>query len=89
MPISPEVFGSIGGVLTTICFIPQAIKLIRTRHTEGVSVLMYATFTLGVLFWLVYGIMLNSTPMIVANSVTLALSVTILAVLVKEYFRKR
>ncbi len=89
MAINPEIFGSIGGMLTTICFIPQAIKLIRTRHTEGVSVLMYAIFTLGVLFWLVYGLMLNSRPMIIANSVTLALSATILVVLVKEYFRKR
>lgn len=89
MAFNPEILGIIAGTLTTICFVPQAIKLIRSRHTEGVSLLMYAIFTLGVFFWLTYGIVLESRPMIVANSITLGLSATILVVLLKEYFRKR
>ena len=52
---------------------------IRTRDTRGISRGMYAMFTVGVVFWLVYGIILGSWPMIFANVVTLALASTILA----------
>jgi len=71
--------GYVGATLTTLSFLPQAIKTIRTRDTRGISLGMYAVFTVGVAFWLGYGIVLMSWPMIVANIVTFALSTTILA----------
>jgi MtN3 and saliva related transmembrane protein len=52
---------------------------IRTKNTRGISRGMYVMFTVGVAFWLVYGIALNSWPMILANTVTLVLAGTILA----------
>jgi MtN3 and saliva related transmembrane protein len=74
-----DILGYIGATLTTAAFAPQAIKSIRTRDTTGMSLWMYVMFTIGVAFWLAYGIALNSWPMIVANSVTLPLAGSILA----------
>jgi MtN3 and saliva related transmembrane protein len=74
-----EWFGFAAAALTTISFIPQAMVTIRTRDTRGISRGMYAMFTVGVALWLVYGIILDSWPMILANTLTLALAATILA----------
>jgi MtN3 and saliva related transmembrane protein len=74
-----EWFGFAAAFLTSVSFIPQAVMTIRTRNTSGISRAMYSMFTIGVAFWLVYGIALESWPMIVANTVTLALASTILA----------
>ena len=73
-----EWLGYVGATLTTLSFLPQAIKTIRTRDTRGISLGMYAVFTVGVAFWLGYGIFLHSWPMIVSNIVTFVLSSTIL-----------
>jgi MtN3 and saliva related transmembrane protein len=74
-----EWFGYAAAALTTGSFIPQAIMTIRTRNTRGISLGMYAMFTTGVALWPVYGIAIGSWPMTLANSVTLALSATVLA----------
>ena len=74
-----ELLGYIGALLTTASFIPQAIMTIRTRDTRGISRGMYVIFTIGVAFWLAYGIALDSGPMIFANTVTLGLAGTVLA----------
>lgn len=73
-----EWLGYVGATLTTLSFLPQAIKTIRSKDTRGISLGMYAAFTVGVAFWLGYGIVLHSWPMIVSNIVTFALSATIL-----------
>ena len=65
--------------LTTAAFVPQAWKSWRTRDLSGVSLPMYAMFTLGVAFWLVYGILIASAPVIVANAITLLLSAVVLS----------
>jgi MtN3 and saliva related transmembrane protein len=74
-----ELLGYAAAFLTSVSFIPQAIMTIRSKNTSGISRGMYAMFTLGVALWLVYGIYLESWPMIAANTVTLALAATILA----------
>lgn len=78
-----EWFGYIAAILTTGSFVPQAIMTIRTRNTSGVSLAMYVIFTLGVALWLAYGIAIGSWPMILANTVTLGLAVTILALKIR------
>lgn len=70
--------GYVAATLTTAAFFPQAIKTIRSKDTRGVSLGMYVVFTIGVAFWLLYGIALHSWPMIISNIITLALSATIL-----------
>jgi MtN3 and saliva related transmembrane protein len=71
--------GYVAATLTTLSFVPQAVKTLRTRDTRSISLYMYLVFTVGVAFWLLYGIALLSWPMIVSNTVTLGLAVTILA----------
>ena len=78
-----EWVGFVAATLTTLSFIPQAIKTIRTKETHGISLGMYVTFTVGVAMWLAYGFVLMSWPMILSNIVTLALSVTILTLKIR------
>ncbi len=81
---SADIFGTIAAILTTLCFVPQAVMVIRTKHTRDISLWMYAMFTTGVLFWLIYGIMLERPPMIIANIVTLGLACTILILKIRH-----
>jgi MtN3 and saliva related transmembrane protein len=74
-----DILGYIGATLTTAAFAPQAIKTIRTRDTTGMSLSMYVMFTIGVAFWLAYGVATDSWPMILSNSLTLPLAGSILA----------
>ncbi len=71
--------GYVAATLTTAAFVPQAFKTIRSKDTRSISLGMYVVFTIGIAFWLVYGIALHSWPMIVSNIVTFGLSATILA----------
>jgi MtN3 and saliva related transmembrane protein len=75
--------GSAAATLTTTAFIPQAWRVWRTRHTADISLGMYILFTTGVALWLSYGILLESWPIIIANSVTLLLAGTVLALKIK------
>ncbi|HEX4585751.1 MAG TPA: SemiSWEET transporter [Burkholderiaceae bacterium] len=77
--INSELVGTVAGTLTTISFIPQAWLSWKTRHTAGLSLGMYAIFTLGVALWLGYGLLIHAWPVIVSNAVTLALALFILA----------
>ena len=76
--MSMEWAGYLAATMTTLSFVPQAVKTIRSRDTRGLSLGMYVVFTFGVAMWLVYGIALHSVPMILANVVTFLLSATIL-----------
>lgn len=73
-----DLIGSLAACLTTASFVPQAWLSFRTRDVSGVSLLMYSVFTAGVALWLVYGLLLDAWPMVVANTITLALALLIL-----------
>jgi MtN3 and saliva related transmembrane protein len=77
--MNAEWLGGIAATLTTVSFVPQAVRALRTRDTRGISLLMYAVFTLGIAFWLAYGWMLQAWPIVIANAITLVLSGAILA----------
>ena len=66
--------GFVAATLTTIAFVPQLIRIWRTRSAKDISLGMYALFTLGIVLWLVYGILIESWPLIAANCVTLLLA---------------
>jgi MtN3 and saliva related transmembrane protein len=70
--------GLLAASLTTVAFVPQLIKVINTRSTHDISLAMYIVVCTGVLLWLIYGLILKDTPLIVANSVTFVLAGTIL-----------
>lgn len=71
--------GMTGAVLTTVCWLPQARKIIRERETRSISLPATALFTLGILFWLIYGVAPVDWPLITSNVVTLALMLVIVA----------
>ena len=81
---SMEIIGLIAAILTSLAFAPQAIKTIRTRSTHGLSLGMYLTFSIGVVCWLIYGIYLRDAPIILANTITLVLALTILFLKIKH-----
>jgi len=72
------IIGLAAATCTTFSFLPQAIKVIKTKHTKDLSLAMYSIFTTGVFLWLVYGVLVKDIPLIVANVVTLIFAVTIL-----------
>jgi len=72
--------GYLAAALTTGSFVPQALLTLRTRNVSGISLAMYSAFTVGVALWLAYGVLLGEWPIVVANSVTLLLALTILSV---------
>ncbi|GDX60373.1 MAG: Sugar transporter SemiSWEET [Nitrosomonadaceae bacterium] len=70
--------GYAAAVLTTVAFVPQALKSWQTRDLSGVSLPMYSLFTAGVAMWFVYGVMLGSWPIIIANAITIILASVVL-----------
>lgn len=70
--------GMLAACCTTLSFVPQAIKTIRTKDTASISLMMYTLFTLGTFAWAAYGFATNSIPVILANVITSALALVIL-----------
>lgn len=74
----PDTLGYLAATLTTASFVPQAWLTLRTRDVSGISLAMYAAFTLGVALWLAYGLTVGAWPIVIANALTFALAATIL-----------
>lgn len=74
-----EFIGYAAAVLTTCSFVPQAWLTFKTRDVSGISLAMYSVFVCGVALWLAYGALLGAWPIVVANAITLALALAILA----------
>ncbi|HVK31417.1 MAG TPA: SemiSWEET transporter [Burkholderiaceae bacterium] len=73
-----ELLGYVAAALTTLSFAPQAWLIFRTRDVSGVSLGMYSALVSGIVLWLVYGLLIRSWPLVVANAVTLSLAGSIL-----------
>jgi len=70
--------GYFAGVLTTIAFIPQVVKVWTSKSTSDISLIMFVVFTFGVLLWLIYGLIINDYSLVITNLVTFSLSLSIL-----------
>ncbi len=86
--MTPDLIGYGAAVFTTAAFVPQALKSWSSRDLSGISLSMYSLFTLGVALWLAYGIALESWPIILANSITLALAGMVLVMKISHLRRK-
>lgn len=84
-----DIIGSIAAVLTTTSFLPQALHVLRTRDTRAISLVMYSMFTAGITFWGVYGLMTRQWSIVIANGVTLALALLILATKLRDVLAKK
>lgn len=79
-----DIVGWMAASLTTISFLPQAIKTIRTKNTHGISLLMYAIFTVGVICWAIFGTLIKTYVIVAANIITFLLASTILVIKIKN-----
>lgn len=84
-----ETVGSTAAFLTTVSFVPQAARVIRTGDTAAISLAMYLMFTSGVALWGVYGLLIESRPIIVANAVTASLASIILTQKIRHLIAMR
>ncbi len=78
-----DLIGLLAGTLTTVAFVPQLLKIHATKSGKDVSARMFLIFSAGVMLWLVYGILIGSLPVILANAVTLVLSLLIMALKIR------
>lgn len=74
-----NLIGYIAALCTTLCWVPQAVRTIRTKDTRAISLWTQALFAIGIMLWLVYGVYIASIPIVLANGVTLILVLVILA----------
>ncbi|HDH49780.1 MAG TPA: hypothetical protein ENG95_00580 [Nitrospirae bacterium] len=77
------IIGLLAGTCTIISFLPQVIKTAKTKKTKDISLAMYAVLAVGLFMWVIYGVLLNSYPIILANSVSFILAVTILVLKIR------
>ena len=81
-----DIFGYFAAILTTAAFLPQLTKTIKTKKADDVSLTTLIMFIIGVLSWIIYGYEISSTPILIANLITLILNLLIL--ISKIYFSK-
>lgn len=73
-----QILGLIAGSLTTLSFLPQVIKTYRSRSAKDLSLAMFLVFCIGVMLWIIYGLLKNDTPLIIANLITFLLALSLL-----------
>lgn len=78
-----NIIGIVAGTCTTIAFLPQVAKVMRTKHTADISLPMYVIFSVGVFMWTCFGIVIRSLPVVIANGITLILALYILGAKLK------
>jgi len=78
-----DIIGFSAAICTTIAFLPQLIKTVKTRKADDISIYMYFLLVAGILLWLTYGLLMNAPPIIAANLVGLCLVLTILILKIK------
>ncbi len=79
-----ELTGYCAATLTTVSFVPQVVQALRTKDLSSVSLAMYIAFCCGIALWLVYGLMLQAWPVVIANVFTLVLAGIVLALKLKQ-----
>jgi len=73
-----EMIGTLAALITTLCWVPQLWQIFHTRDTKSISFASQGAFAVGISLWLVYGVLIDSWPIIIANAVTLIFILTIL-----------
>lgn len=84
MPIDDVTLGFVAAFFTTIALLPQTIQTIRTKKTRDISLPTYLALMAGMSFWIVYGIMVQATPIVTGNTVSLLLALPILVLKLKN-----
>ncbi len=85
--VAQEVIGFFAGALTTVAFLPQVIKVYRRKSASDISWIMMLLFITGVVLWIVYGLLIQKSPIVIANIVTFSLSMAI--IILKLYYDRK
>lgn len=78
IPAAIHWIGAAGAVLTTICWLPQAVRVVRYKDTRAISLATNLIFAAGILLWLIYGIALVNWPLIAANAISMMFTLVII-----------
>jgi MtN3 and saliva related transmembrane protein len=78
-----NLIGYMAAACTTLCWLPQAVRTIRTRDTKAISLWTQVFFAVGIVLWLIYGLFIMSIPIVAANGVTLVLVLVIIAMKIR------
>ena len=81
---NPEYIGFLAAILTTSAFLPQAFKIWKTQSADGLSMTMYLVMGTGTLCWLIYGVLIQSPSIIVANSISISIIIFIITFIVRS-----
>ncbi len=84
---TPDIIASFAAFFTMLGYIPQAIKTIKTKDTRGISFWMYLFSMIGVILWLIFGLMINNVPIIFKNIAVIILGGTVLWIKTLHIFR--
>jgi MtN3 and saliva related transmembrane protein len=79
-----EMIGTLAAILTTLCWVPQAVKIIRDRETRAISLTATTLSVLGILLWLIYGLAIADAPLIGSSAITFAITAAILALKIRH-----
>jgi MtN3 and saliva related transmembrane protein len=77
------IIGIVAGILCTFSFLPQVLRIYKTKQTKDLSLLTFSIFSLGVFLWFIYGLLMQEFPIIFANAVTLLLALLIVAMKIR------
>ncbi|MBA3066461.1 SemiSWEET transporter [bacterium] len=77
------IIGACAGLLSTISFLPQVIKIYKTKRVQDISLFTFAGLTTGVFLWLIYGVLINDIPVIISNALIFVLALTIVRMKIK------
>ena len=82
--MNPEWIGLLAAVITTAAYVPQTIKVLKEKHTKSLSLGMYLLITTGISLWFIYGVMLGSLSLMLANGITFLMALTILIMKIRH-----
>ncbi|MBR1398746.1 MAG: SemiSWEET transporter [Alphaproteobacteria bacterium] len=82
MNIIGELLGYVAGICTAVVFLPQTIQTIKEKNVDGLSLLSYVIYCIGMISWILYGIYLHSVQMIVFNAISLFFAVIVLYMII-------
>ena len=78
------ILGLLAATCTTLSFLPQVIKIVKTKRTSDLSLLMYVVLATGILLWALYGLLTRDLPVLLANSITFILALIVLILKIKH-----
>jgi len=82
--MSIELLGLIAAGLTTAAFVPQVYKTWKHKSTKDISLVMYLVLSVGLILWMIYGILIKSLPVILANTITLLLVLSMVVLKIRH-----